>query len=65
MLLRWVLLKCECSHVVLQLDGHGGHNGGGPLHYAFAVTEQTFDQMCNILKPDGTGKPTVRAPAVI
>ena len=52
-------MQCEGSHVVLQLDGHGGHNGGGPLHYAFTVTEEAFDRICDILKPDGTGKPTV------
>ena len=35
---------CICSHVVLQLAGVGSHDGGGPLHYAFCVTEAAFDR---------------------
>ena len=51
-------LQCERSHVVLQQDGAGRHNGGGPLHYASCVSEQKFDEVCAILHPDGTGEPT-------
>ena len=33
-------LQCEQSHVVLQVKGHSGrHRGGGPMHFAFTVTE--------------------------
>jgi catechol-2,3-dioxygenase len=39
-------LQCETSHVVLQVLGHTGrHKGGGPLHFAFTVTEDTFDEI--------------------
>ncbi|MEE8290746.1 MAG: glyoxalase superfamily protein [Candidatus Tectomicrobia bacterium] len=39
-------LQCERGHVVLQLVHHTGrHQGGGPLHYAFTVTEETFDKV--------------------
>ncbi len=37
-------LQSERSHVVLQVKDHGGrHRGGGPMHFAFTVTEETFD----------------------
>ena len=37
-------LQCERGHLVLQVKNHGGrHRGGGPLHFAFTVTEDTFD----------------------
>lgn len=37
-------LQCERSHVVLQVRGHSGrHRGGGPMHFAFTVTEEDFD----------------------
>ena len=39
-------LQSERSHVVLQAKGHGGrHRGGGPMHFAFTVTEDTFDEV--------------------
>ncbi len=39
-------LRCERGHVVLQLENHTGrHQGGGPLHFAFTVTEDTFDEI--------------------
>lgn len=39
-----VYLQCERGHVVLQVRGHGGrHRGGGPMHFAFTVTEEHFD----------------------
>ena len=37
-------LQCERSHVVLQVPDHTGrHRGGGPMHFSFTVTEDTFD----------------------
>lgn len=37
-------LQCDHSHVVLQVHGHSGrHRGGGPMHFAFTVTEDAFD----------------------
>ena len=39
-----VYLQCEKAHVVLQIENHTGrHRGGGPLHFCFTVTEDTFD----------------------
>ena len=39
-------LQTERGHVVLQVAGHNGrHRGGGPMHYAFTVTEDTFDEV--------------------
>jgi catechol-2,3-dioxygenase len=39
-------LQCERGHLVLQVQGHGGrHRGGGPLHFAFTVSEETFDEV--------------------
>lgn len=39
-------LQCERGHLVLQVKGHGGrHRGGGPLHFAFTVSEDTFDDV--------------------
>ena len=39
-------LQCERSHVVLQVKGHTGrHRGGGPMHFSFTVTEDTFDEI--------------------
>jgi catechol-2,3-dioxygenase len=39
-------LQCEQSHVVLQVENSTGrHQGGGPLHFAFTVTEDTFDNV--------------------
>ena len=41
-------LQCEKSHVVLQIEGHKGrHRGGGPMHFSFTVTEDTFDEIAN------------------
>jgi len=38
-------LKTERAHIVLQIINHSGrHNGGGPLHFAFTVTEDSFDE---------------------
>ena len=37
-------LQTERGHIVLQIINHTGrHNGGGPLHFAFTVTEDSFD----------------------
>jgi len=39
-------LQCERGHLVLQVRGHHGrHQGGGPLHFAFTVSEETFDEV--------------------
>jgi catechol-2,3-dioxygenase len=39
-------LQCEQSHLVLQVKNHTGrHRGGGPLHFAFTVTEDSFDEV--------------------
>lgn len=41
-----VYLQCERGHIVLQIENHTGrHQGGGPLHFAFTVTEDTFDEV--------------------
>ena len=39
-------LQCERGHLVLQVKNHGGrHRGGGPMHFAFTVSEETFDDV--------------------
>lgn len=39
-------LQCERSHVVLQVKNHSGrHQGGGPMHFSFSVTEDRFDEI--------------------
>ena len=39
-------LQTEQGHVVLQIENHTGrHRGGGPLHFAFTVSEETFDEV--------------------
>ena len=39
-------LQCERSHVVLQVKDHAGrHQGGGPMHFSFTVTEDAFDDV--------------------
>jgi catechol 2,3-dioxygenase-like lactoylglutathione lyase family enzyme len=39
-------LQCERGHIVLQVKGHSGrHRGGGPLHFALTVSEDTFDEV--------------------
>ena len=41
-----VYLQTERGHIVLQIENHSGrHRGGGPLHFAFTVTEETFDEV--------------------
>ncbi len=41
-------LQCERSHVVLQVTDHGGrHQGGGPMHFSFTVTEEAFDEVAD------------------
>ena len=41
-------LQCERSHVVLQVKGHSGrHRGGGPMHFAFTVSEEHFDAVAS------------------
>ena len=45
-------LQCERGHIVLQLENHTGrHQGGGPLHFAFTVTEDTFDEIVQRFVP--------------
>jgi len=39
-------LQCERGHLVLQIENSTGrHEAGGPMHFAFTVTEDTFDQV--------------------
>ena len=39
-------LQAERGHIVLQIENHTGrHQGGGPLHFAFTVSEETFDEI--------------------
>ena len=39
-------LQCERGHLVLQIaNSTGRHQAGGPMHFAFTVTEQTFDEV--------------------
>ncbi len=39
-------LQCDRGHLVLQVKGHSGrHRGGGPMHFAFTVSEETFDEV--------------------
>ena len=39
-------LQTERGHIVLQIINHTGrHNGGGPLHFAFTMTEDSFYEM--------------------
>jgi catechol-2,3-dioxygenase len=39
-------LQCERGHLVLQIENSTGrHQAGGPMHFAFTVTEETFDQV--------------------
>jgi catechol-2,3-dioxygenase len=45
-------LQCERGHLVLQVKHHTGrHQGGGPLHFAFTVTEDTFDEIVKRFVP--------------
>lgn len=37
-------LQTKRGHAVLQVENRSGrHRGGGPMHFAFTVTEDTFD----------------------
>ncbi len=39
-------LQTERGHLVLQIENHTGrHQGGGPLHFAMTVTEESFDEI--------------------
>jgi len=39
-------LQTERGHLVLQIENNTGrHRGGGPLHFAMTVTEETFDEI--------------------
>ena len=43
-------LQAERGHIVLQVENHTGrHQGGGPLHFAFTVSEETFDELLDKL----------------
>ena len=43
-------LQAERGHIVLQIENHTGrHQGGGPLHFAFTVSEETFDELLDKL----------------
>ena len=53
-------LQAERGHIVLQLENHTGrHQGGGPLHFAFTVSEETFDE---IVEKFAGGTPFTRGP---
>ena len=55
-------LQCERGHLVLQVaESTGRHAGGGPMHFALTVTEDTFDEIVSRLK--GSGLP-MRGPIV-
>ena len=44
-------LQTERGHIVLQIINHTGrHNGGGPLHFAFTVTEILLIRFLKSLK---------------
>lgn len=58
-------LQCERGHLVLQIEhSTGRHQGGGPLHFAFTVTEDTFDAVVKTLSssPHRTRGPIERQP---
>ncbi len=39
-------LQAQRGHIVLQVENHTGrHQGGGPLHFAFTVSEESFDEI--------------------
>ena len=39
-------LQCDRGHLVLQIaNSTGRHQAGGPMHFAFTVTEETFDEV--------------------
>jgi catechol-2,3-dioxygenase len=39
-------LQCARGHLVLQIENSTGrHQAGGPMHFAFTVTEDTFDEV--------------------
>jgi hypothetical protein len=39
-------LQCDRGHLVLQIENSTGrHQAGGPLHFAFTVTEETFHEV--------------------
>jgi len=39
-------LQCERGHLVVQIENSTGrHQAGGPMHFAFTVTEDTFDKV--------------------
>ena len=45
-------LQCDRGHIVLQVENHTGrHQGGGPLHFAFTVSEDTFDEVVKRFVP--------------
>jgi catechol-2,3-dioxygenase len=47
-----VYLQCDRGHIVLQIENSTGrHQGGGPLHFAFTVTEDTFDTIVDRMVP--------------
>jgi catechol-2,3-dioxygenase len=45
-------LQCDRGHIVLQVKNHTGrHQAGGPLHFAFTVSEDTFDDVVKRFVP--------------
>jgi catechol-2,3-dioxygenase len=53
-------LQCDRGHLVLQIEhSTGRHQGGGPMHFAFTVTEDTFDE---VVKTFASSKYRTRGP---
>ena len=53
-------LQCERGHLVVQIaNSTGRHQGGGPMHFAFTVTEDTFDE---VVKTFGFSEHRTRGP---
>src|SRR5262249_23384736 len=49
-------LQCDRAHLVLQIENSAGrHQAGGPMHFAFTVTEDTFDQSSRRSPPRSIG----------
>ena len=47
-------LQCDRGHVVLQIENSTGrHQGGGPMHFAFTVTEDTLDEVVKTFASSG------------
>ncbi len=56
-------LQCDRGHLVLQIaNSTGRHQAGGPMHFAFTVTEETFDAVVKKFQSIGRAdRSTVRS----